>query len=152
MTDAVWFLDVAPRRAFERFGCVPLAFFTSTFEYVAGHWIYMLTFVIAIPTIGARLLRVGFIDRHSGLPSVQLMEAIADPADPRWSPHRYGDGSLCMWFPDDPPARRWVPADGLEALVVYIRAHLVREDWWRRTGEWPGPEAPPGALAKAGSQ
>jgi hypothetical protein len=152
VADAIWFLDAATRRAFERLGCVPLAFFTSTFECVAGHFIYVLTFVIAIPTIGARLVRVAFSDRDDELPSVQVMEAVVKPADPRWSPHRYRDGSLCMWFPDDPPARRWVPGDGLDALVAYIRAHLVREDWWRRAGEWPGPEAPHATVAKAGAR
>ncbi|MCZ7537464.1 MAG: hypothetical protein M5T61_17200 [Acidimicrobiia bacterium] len=93
MSDTAWFLDAVTRRAFERVGCVALAFFTSTFEYVAGHFIYVLTFVIAIPTIGARLVRVAFSDRDDDLPSVHVMEAVADPADPRWSPHRYRDGS-----------------------------------------------------------
>ncbi|WP_375401401.1 hypothetical protein [uncultured Amnibacterium sp.] len=71
----------------------------------------------------------------------------ATPASPRVfadgptdSPHRYGDGSLCMWHPDDPEDRRWVPQQGAAALVAEIAAHLIREEWWRRTGEWAGDE------------
>jgi hypothetical protein len=58
------------------------------------------------------------------------------------SPHRYSDGSLCMWHPSDPPEQRWVFSDGLLALLNHVQAHLFREAWWRETGEWLGPEAP----------
>ena len=59
---------------------------------------------------------------------------------PTESPHRYPDGSLCMWFPEDPSARRWTLRDGSESLVAEIAAHLLREEWYRRTGDWVGPE------------
>jgi len=58
------------------------------------------------------------------------------------SPHRYSDGSLCMWYPDDPPEQRWLFSDGLLVLLNYIQAHLFREAWWREKAEWLGPEAP----------
>lgn len=58
------------------------------------------------------------------------------------SPHRYHDGSLCMWYPHDPPAQRWTWTDGGAVLAGHISAHLIREAWWRQTGEWPGEEAP----------
>lgn len=67
---------------------------------------------------------------------------------PDESPHRYSDGSLCMWYPDDAPERRWVFADGLLALLNLIQAHLFREAWWRETGEWLGPEAPHAPVPK----
>jgi len=63
---------------------------------------------------------------------------------PTDSPHRYSDGSLCMWYPDDPPEQRWVFSDGLLVLLNYIQAHLFREAWWRENDEWLGPEAPHG--------
>lgn len=69
---------------------------------------------------------------------------------PAQSPHRYSDGSLCMWYPGDPFERRWDRRrDGPIGLVGLILAHLMREEWWRRTGEWAGPEAehPPVAPA-----
>ena len=59
---------------------------------------------------------------------------------PTDSPHRYGDGTLCIWYPDDPVLERWVVEDGLLMLLGLIIAHLFREAWWRETGEWLGPE------------
>jgi hypothetical protein len=58
------------------------------------------------------------------------------------SKHRYNDGSLCIWYPYDPPERRWTWRDGGAVLAGHICAHLIREAWWRETGEWPGEEAP----------
>jgi hypothetical protein len=58
------------------------------------------------------------------------------------SPHRYDDGSLCIWYPYDPPERRWTWRDGGAVLAGHICAHLIREAWWRETGEWVGDEAP----------
>jgi hypothetical protein len=60
---------------------------------------------------------------------------------PSESPHRYPDGSLCMWYPYDPAEQRWTRRDGPAALLGHIVAHLIREEWWRRTGEWPSEEA-----------
>jgi hypothetical protein len=58
------------------------------------------------------------------------------------SPHRYlPDRHLCMWHPGDPPEARWKPADGPGALLGHVAAHLVKEEWYRRTEQWPGAEA-----------
>jgi hypothetical protein len=61
---------------------------------------------------------------------------------PTRSPHRYADGHLCMWYPDDGPELVWQPEEGLLALIQYVRLHLFREAYWRRYHLWPGPEAP----------
>lgn len=61
---------------------------------------------------------------------------------PTESKHRYDGGELCMWYPDDPPELRWSHADPPGELLGHIVLHLVREEWWRRTGEWVGDEAP----------
>lgn len=72
---------------------------------------------------------------------------------PSDSPHRYpvpgrGRIRLCMWYPNDPPDRRWRPDDGLLALLGHVRVHLIREGYYREdmaaNGEavWLGPEAP----------
>jgi hypothetical protein len=63
---------------------------------------------------------------------------------PGASPHRYAAGELCMWWPFDGPDQRWIRRDGAAALLGHVVAHLVREEWWRRTGEWAGDEAPHG--------
>jgi hypothetical protein len=60
------------------------------------------------------------------------------------SPHRYSDGTLCMWYPSDSPERRWTLSEGAGALVANITAHLIREEWYRSTGEWIGEEVPHG--------
>lgn len=60
---------------------------------------------------------------------------------PQASAHRYSDGTLCIWHPDDPEEGRWVPADGLLALIQHAQLHCWREAYYRETGEWTGPEA-----------
>ncbi|MEC3992093.1 hypothetical protein VSR01_00420 [Actinacidiphila sp. DG2A-62] len=41
------------------------------------------------------------------------------------------------------PEQRWDRRrDGPVVLLGLVLAHLLREEWWRRTGEWAGPEAP----------
>jgi hypothetical protein len=63
---------------------------------------------------------------------------------PTASPHRYGDGTLCMWYPKDGPELRWVSEDRLLRLIRCAQVHLFKEAFWRRYGEWPGREAPHG--------
>ena len=46
---------------------------------------------------------------------------------PKESPHRYSDGSLCMWYPQDPPEQKWVFDDGLLALLGFQRARTIDE-------------------------
>ncbi len=75
------------------------------------------------------------------------VEVLAD--GPTESPHRYGERSLCMWYPADPPELRWLPEHRLAGLIEMARLHLFREEYWRRTGgwdggEWLGPEIHPG--------
>lgn len=86
-----------------------------------------------VPFYEPRWVEIAFTD-WSQVPTVR--------ADGPGSPHRYSDdNSLCMWYPPDPPERKWVFEDGLVALLNIIQAHLFCEAWWRETGEWPGPEA-----------
>jgi hypothetical protein len=61
---------------------------------------------------------------------------------PTDSPHRYCDGSLCVWYPRDDVERKWVGGDGLNELIAHVAIHLFKEAYWRETGEWLGPEAP----------
>lgn len=149
MVDTVWFLDAGVRQVFEQLSGVRHAFFSSTISVIGVEFVYVITLVIAVPAIGSRAVRIAFTGDRPGDPVVTVMEPLADPADRCWSLHRYDDGSLCMWKPDDPPTKRWVHVDGLAALLAYIRTHLVREAWWRETGEWAGEEAPHPQRAEA---
>lgn len=56
-------------------------------------------------------------------------------------------GSLCLYYPHDPDPLRWSWAEGLEGYVVRVRRHLIYEEAWRRTGEWPVEDAPHGEPA-----
>jgi hypothetical protein len=63
--------------------------------------------------------------------------------------HTYGRGRLCMWYPDDPPEKRWRKSDGLLKLIDTAVMHLFKEYYFRETGEWlgdevhrPGPKTP----------
>jgi hypothetical protein len=101
---------------------------------------YTVSVGVDVPGYGPRRLRIAFDPDHSQTPRVH-----ADgPTD---SKHRFSDGSLCMWYPHDPPEHRWVRSDGLLALIGYAIQHLFREAWWGETGHWLGPEAPHGPPA-----
>lgn len=89
---------------------------------------------MAVPYYEPRNVEIRFED-WSRLPKV----FVDGPDD---SPHRYDDGSLCMWYPSDPSEEKWVFEDGLFALLNLIQAHLFREAYWRENNDWAGPEAP----------
>ena len=95
---------------------------------------------VQVPHYDERVIRIRF-SGVSDTPSV-----LAD--GPKESPHRYSDGSLCMWYPDDPIERRWVFSDGLVSLIGLTIVHLFQEAWWRETGEWAGQEVPHGPIQK----
>lgn len=63
-------------------------------------------------------------------------------ADPRPMRHQFVNRSMCMWSRWDPPDRRWVYEDGLVALLDLAKLHIYREERYRETGRWMGPEAP----------
>ena len=89
------------------------------------------------PGVVARQVTIAFSPRSPEVPRVFVDGPIE-------SPHRYSGGELCMWWPFDGSDERWVRRDGAAALLGHVVAHLVREEWWRRTGEWAGNEAPHG--------
>ncbi len=55
---------------------------------------------------------------------------------------------MCIWYPGDGEDQRWVPEDGLLALLGMTAVHLFKEAYWRETGEWLGEEAPHGVNLK----
>lgn len=88
-----------------------------------------------------------------GLPAADYPRVVADPGAE--SKHRMPDGALCLFFPGDPPEKRWQHTDGLVSLFEIVRRHLVLEDYWRESGGfgdrrgkgagvWLGDEAPHG--------
>lgn len=56
------------------------------------------------------------------------------------TPHRYPDGSLCLYYPRD---RSWSPARLIaETIVPWTALWLRFYELWLGTGQWYGPEAP----------
>ena len=96
---------------------------------------FAVSFAVTPPGVPSRTVCVEFSPGSPDVPRV-----FTD--GPQKSPHRYADGSLCMWYPRDPTNLQWVRRDGAAALIGCIALHLIREQWWRETGEWLGPEAP----------
>ncbi len=114
---------------------------TWTSHTAGGVFRYVLD--IDVPCYETRHLTIVF--RHPGAAPVIHADG------PDASPHRYDDGSLCLWFPMDPTAHRWGHRDGLLDLLDAITAHLFREAWWRETGDWLGPEVAHGPVAAEGA-
>ena len=48
--------------------------------------------------------------------------------------------SLCLYYGRDDDGLRWTLSDGAVALTDLARVHLIKEAWWRATGEWDGYE------------
>lgn len=128
-----WYGRDLDRLKFERFVRCDLAGLRSGPKQDGQGWCYKLR--VEPPGCPSRFVRIEF---RLGSPR-QPRVFVDGPED---SPHRYEDGSLCMWFPEDGLDRRWVFEDGLHALVGQVQTHLIKEYLWRKLGEWPGEEAP----------
>jgi hypothetical protein len=62
---------------------------------------------------------------------------------PTRSRHRFywaRPSSLCIYYAPDHEGLRWTLNDGLATLVDLARVHLIKEAWWRVSGEWDGYE------------
>ena len=142
--DPVWWvpLEAAARRRFQG---------DLSHHYLGDRLIYTVNalaapgdppLVTATITFWARPRYPTYGRRPCDTPQVH---ADADAA----SPHRNGDRSLCLWFPLDPPERRWTSEKGLLDLIEIVRRHLALERVWRLTGGtdggvWMLPDAPHG--------
>lgn len=52
---------------------------------------------------------------------------------------------FCLWYPDDPQHLRWTTDMPIETLIGLVFRHVQAEEYYRRNGVWPIPEAPHGA-------
>lgn len=80
-----------------------------------------------------------------GLAPADYPRVFAEPG--MASKHRMpDDDALCLYYPLDPPWRRWTADKGLLDLLDLIADHLGFEAYWRATGGddggiWVGDEA-----------
>lgn len=140
-----WYLDPKRRMRFE--GSVRSHFpnLRSAMERTSRNAVYVYRCTIPVEDFPDRKVRVVFNHASPSAPGV-----FAD--GPEDSPHRYRNGSLCIWYPRDPSDKRWVFEDGLCHLLGLAELHLFKEAWWRLTreasgeGEWLGDSVPHGPV------
>jgi hypothetical protein len=132
--EPAWYARPAPRIVFQRqlAACGTPAWVARPPRRHRGG--FALAVRLRVPDVPEQKITIVFGPTAPAVPHVYT-------DGPSESPHRYSNGSLCMWHPCDPPEQRWTRRDGPVALLGHIVAHLLREEWWRRTGEWPGEEA-----------
>lgn len=135
-----WVEDIPRRVALE--SSARLAYPEMTFSRRQRHKrdaVYTYELSVEVPGYEPRCVRIEFPASNPLAPRVFT----DGPTD---SPHRYGGRRLCIWYPTDGDDQRWIPEDGLLALIGMTTTHLFKEAYWRETGEWLGEEAPHGIL------
>jgi hypothetical protein len=131
-----WFQDIPQRMRFEA-GVREQYAISSSCSGRSTRDLVSYQLVVDVPEYEARKLTITLYNSFTPVLKNVLVDGPTD------SPHRYGDASLCMWYPKDPVERRWVGEDGLLQLITHARVHLFREAWWREhEEEWLGDEAP----------
>lgn len=65
---------------------------------------------------------------------------VVRPAIAKGAPHRYGDGSLCLYWPVE---WQWKPSELLaETIIPWTALWLYYYELWLVTREWLGPSSP----------
>jgi hypothetical protein len=71
---------------------------------------------------------------------------VTQPTLPTEAPHRYRDGSLCLYWP-----KEWAWGAGqllAQTLLPWAALWLYYFEIWQVTGEWLGPSSPHGQAVK----
>lgn len=88
------------------------------------------------PTETSPVYAVKLVYRCPYPPQVRILS----PALQHDAPHRYHDGSLCLYYPPD---KSWTPMQPLSKTIIsWTALWLVYYELWLQTGIWHGPEAP----------
>jgi len=91
-------------------------------------------------------VRIGY--RLGDQPKVHVLSPVLrDRGDEMQIPHRYGDGSLCLYRPK---YREWTPSHAIaETIVPWSSVWLYDYEVWLVTGAWVGGgEHPPGKAPR----
>ena len=79
-------------------------------------------------------------------PNVTPQVFVDRPVLRRDARHRYPDGSLCLYWPNE---WRWSPRESLAVTTIpWAALWLYYYELWCLTGEWLGPSSPHGPAAK----
>ncbi len=94
------------------------------------------------PTDESAPYEISVAYRLGGIPKVRVLKPAIQPE----APHRYGDGSLCLYWPVE---WDW-QGDRLiaETIVPWTSHWLYLYELWQVTGVWLGPSAPHAPEAK----
>lgn len=130
--------DVARRIRFEREARKKGLAFSSCFAGRPRRLIYRIPIVVPVYDESRTLtITMGASAHPSARPPLVLIDG------PVCRRHRFPDtGGLCMWWCEDPDDERWVPDDGLLALVGHAIDHAYCEVHCQQGHPWPKPEAP----------
>lgn len=94
------------------------------------------------PTAESPEYRVTLVYRLGDIPKVW----VESPVIRAGAPHRYPDGSLCLYYPKD---CSWRSSCFLaETIIPWAAAWLAFYEIWLVTGIWYGVEAPHTGIAK----
>lgn len=91
------------------------------------------------PTIDSPVYNMVILHPFDRTPNVQVARPRIDPR----APHRYPDGSLCLYWPEE---WRWSPKERLaDSIVPWAALWLYYYEIWLITDQWLGPSSPHGA-------
>lgn len=89
-----------------------------------------------MPTIESAPYEISIAYRLGGVPKARVLKPSVQPE----TPHRYGDGSLCLYWPAE---WNWRGDRLIAQTIVPWTSHwLYLYELWQVTGEWLGPSAP----------
>ncbi len=93
------------------------------------------------PTSDSPNYQIVIVHPFNQVPDVR----VARPALIADAPHRYRDGSLCLYWPEE---WSWTPEAKLaDTLVPWTALWLYYYEIWTVTGDWLGPSSPHGNEA-----
>jgi hypothetical protein len=85
------------------------------------------------PRLTSPAYRLEVSYRLGHIPTVRVVK----PEPVQGAPHRYPDGSLCLYWPKE---WRWAPHEAIaETLLPWAATWLWYYELWRDTGDWLGP-------------
>lgn len=87
------------------------------------------------PNPASPAYRIRIIYRRGWPPKVFILH----PAVPRNAPHRWRDGSLCLYWPKE---WHWTNAESIPAtIMVWAALWLEYYEIWQTLGAWLGPSS-----------